>query len=244
MREAKEPPRGRARAFTLLEVLVAVAILGLGLTAILSAQYSAVGGVSHARGLSIGVGLARCKMSELEARLATEGMGDLDVREDGPCCEGSLDAAYTCEWRIEKPEFPATNAKLDLDAELDLGTSDLGAIGKLASQDGEAPAIDPAAGLSGVTDALGGAGDLAAGGVSGVASMVMGLVYPDLKLAFEAATRRVTVVVNWRDGQRSRSLEIVQWVTSPNMVAAARARANEDTDTGDASSTTTTGGGR
>lgn len=244
MRAAKAMPHERARGFTLLEVLVAVSILGLGLTAILSAQYSAVGGVSHARGLSIGVGLARCKMSELEARLATEGMGELDVREDGPCCEGSTDAAYTCEWRIEKPVFPAESAKLDLDADLDLGTDDLGAIGKLATADGEAPAIDPSAGLSGVTEALGGAGDLAAGGVGGVASMVMGLVYPDLKLAFEAATRRVTVVVHWRDGQRPRSLDIVQWVTSPNMVAAAQARAEEETDTGDTSSTTTTGGGR
>ena len=56
------PPRG----FTLLEVMVAVAILGLGLTAILSAQFSAVSATAHAKILSISTGLARCKMTELE----------------------------------------------------------------------------------------------------------------------------------------------------------------------------------
>ena len=65
--------RARRRGFTLLEVLVAVAILGLGLTAILSAQFSAVSGVAHARHMSLAVGLARCKMSEIEQQLKVEG---------------------------------------------------------------------------------------------------------------------------------------------------------------------------
>ena len=65
--------RSTARGFTLLEVLVAVAILGLGLTTILSAQFSAVIGTAHARHMSVAVGLARCKMSELEDHLQRDG---------------------------------------------------------------------------------------------------------------------------------------------------------------------------
>ncbi|MSP24105.1 MAG: prepilin-type N-terminal cleavage/methylation domain-containing protein [Myxococcales bacterium] len=235
--------RSYARGFTLLEVLVAVAILGLGLTAILSAQFSAVSAVSHARGLSVAVGLARCKMTELEGQLAKDGMSELDVNEHGPCCEGGAELGYRCEWRIEKPVFPPESAKLDLDAELDLGTDELGALSKLAASGEGAPGLDPNAGLAGVTDALGGADGLAAAGVGGVASMVMGLVYADLKLAFEAATRRVTVIVHWQDGKRPRSFDVVEWVTSPNMVAAVAASAAAD-EAELSSSSSTTGGGK
>ena len=65
MSTAPTPP-GEERGFTLLEVMVAVAILGLGLTAVLSAMFGSVKGVAHARGISVAVGLARCKMSEIE----------------------------------------------------------------------------------------------------------------------------------------------------------------------------------
>ena len=44
--------------------------------------------------------------------------------------------------------------------------------------------------------------------------MVMSLVYPELKAAFEASTRRVTVVLTWTEG-RSYDMQIVQWLTQP-----------------------------
>src|SRR5262249_13241426 len=72
-------PERRARGFTLLEVMVAVAILGLGLTAILSAQAGAFASAAHARHVSVATGLARCKMSEVEEHLAgPEGYPELD----------------------------------------------------------------------------------------------------------------------------------------------------------------------
>ncbi|MBM4360345.1 MAG: prepilin-type N-terminal cleavage/methylation domain-containing protein [Deltaproteobacteria bacterium] len=205
----------RSRGFTLLEVMVAVAILGLGLTAILSAQFGALNGVSYARGMSGAVGYARCKMSEIEEELRRDGFAELDEADSGPCC-GDGSPGYTCEWRIEKPTFPdGTSAKLDLD------TSSLGSLGKLAEGGAVAPPaggapVDASAGLSGITQALGpGASDLAAGGVSGIASMVMGMVYPTMKRLFEASSRRVTVVIHWDDRGRDRSFDVVQWVTSP-----------------------------
>ena len=61
---------------------------------------------------------------------------------------------------------------------------------------------------------------VAAGGVSGIASMVMGLVYPSLKLIFEASTRRVTATVLWTEGRKEYSVELVQWVVSPQKAGA------------------------
>ena len=79
-----------------MEVLVAVAILGLALTAILSAQYGAVRGVSHARYINQAVGLARCRMSELEEQLARDGFPELVENGNGACCNEEDVAGMTC----------------------------------------------------------------------------------------------------------------------------------------------------
>ena len=66
-------PSSSARGFTLLEVLVAVAILGLGLTMILSSQVGLFSSASRGEHLTVATNLARCKMAELEVDLlATE----------------------------------------------------------------------------------------------------------------------------------------------------------------------------
>ena len=52
-------------------------------------------------------------------------------------------------------------------------------------------------------------------GTQGLLQMVMGMVYPSLKLMFEASIRRVTVTVRWKEGPNKRELGLVQYVTSP-----------------------------
>ncbi|HHH11158.1 MAG TPA: prepilin-type N-terminal cleavage/methylation domain-containing protein, partial [Sorangium sp.] len=208
----RTPPR---RAFTLLEVMVAVAILGLSLTAILSAQFGAVKAVEHGRHMSVATGLARCRMSEIEIQLAVDGFQELDEVSQGPCCAGDDNPRMMCEWRIEKPTFPEPQyGQLDLDSSLG---GDGNALGKLA-QGAKDGSLDGAKNLGDVANVLGGqegVDDLAAGGVGGVASMVMGMVYPDLKAIFEASTRRVTVSVVWQEGGSDYDLTVVQWVTKP-----------------------------
>jgi general secretion pathway protein I len=202
------------RGFTLLEVLVAVAILGLWLTTILAGQFKAVKQASHARHLNVAIGLARCRMSEIEEELRIDGYQETDVNDSGICCEGAEAANVSCEWFIEKPTFPDPDfGALDLDSDLDTS-----ALGKLAAGATAGAATPEGGDLSNITDALSGDGDLAeaaAGGIGGVASLVMGLVYPDIKTLFEASTRRVTVVLTWTEGSQAYEIELVQWVTQP-----------------------------
>ena len=42
----------------------------------------------------------------------------------------------------------------------------------------------------------------------------MSIVYPDLKGAFEAGTRKLTVTVTWQEGGRDYSMNLEQWVTN------------------------------
>ena len=205
------------RGFTLLEVMVAVAILGLGLTAILAAQAGAVSAASHARHMSVAVGLARCKMSEIEEQLYREGFQELDQTESGPCCEGDETANISCSWRIEKPEMPEPEYG-DLDLDTDLGSGSLGALGLLDRQGKGEQVFDSDATVHDVAETLAGENDLASvasQGMGGIAAMVMSMVYPDLQMLFEASTRRVTVVLTWTEGSREYDIEVVQWITDP-----------------------------
>lgn len=217
--------RSKVRGLSLLEVMVAVAILGLGLTAILSAQAGAFSAATHARSLSLATGLARCKMMEVEEKLKREGFQETDENDSGPCCDDDDNATMRCTWRIEKPELPEPQlGSLDLDTDLSLDTPSGGALGGSGSAGisglmglaGNASSSVPASGAnlsdvaSGLTSSI-----AESGGVDGIAAMAMSFVYPDLKRFFEAGTRRVTVTVHWADGSTDRTLEIVQWFTLP-----------------------------
>lgn len=153
------PPR--RRGFTLLEVLVAVAILGLGLTAILSAQAGAFASAAHARNLSVATGLLRCKMNEVEEHLYREGFQETDETGTGPCCETDDTPNMQCTWHADRPTFPdAKFGDLNLGAALDLtgsggpagagsSSNPLGALGMLAGGMG---GPSPLAGATSVSD--------------------------------------------------------------------------------------------
>lgn len=202
-----------AGGFTLLEVLVAVAILGLGLTVVLSAQTGVFWSYSRASHLSQAPSLVRCKMSEIELELLKEGYPLLDENDEGPCCEEQFDDEYTCNWVIEKVELPELLFD-DADAGASGPPDDLaggevdGVLGQLGGLQSGALQHN-GGGTQELTDIMSGAG------AGSIATMAMTMVYPALKPMLEASIRRVTVTVNWKEGLRDRELTVTQYLTSP-----------------------------
>lgn len=229
----------RARGFSLLEVMVAVAILGLSLSVILSAQVGLFSTGTYGQHISVALGLGRCKMTELEEQFLKFGFPEVDSNDEGACCNGDLRADFTCVWKTERVELPnpppvdpfAASSASPSGGPPGGGLDGLGALGALAQAGGGfGPpggldgGLDPsqlgqaASGLSGSgTSGLSGmlAGGAAAGGVSGLAPMLFSMVYPTIKPMLEASIRRVTVTVRWREGVASRDIELLQWVTNP-----------------------------
>jgi len=217
----------KTRGFTLLEVMVAVAILGLSLTVILSAQAGLYSGGAYAQHSSVAIGLARCRMSELEERLIKLGYPEADTSDDGACCEDDSRQDMRCTWKVERVELPdAKPADLTTASSagaLALGSSGfgappagssgapggsaLGAIAQIASNPG---ALSADAGVGGIASALQGAG-----GVGGIEALAMSFVYPVLRPMLEASIRKVTVTVSWKEGTQSRDLTVVQYLTRP-----------------------------
>lgn len=203
------------RGFTLLEVLVAIAILGLGLTIVLSAQTGVFWSYARARHLSQAPGLLRCKMAEIELDMLKLGFPLMDEADDGACCEEEDIEGYSCDWTVNKvvlPELPDSDpfASGEGDAGAD-GAGSLGAFGALASlQQSGGSGLGEGAGVGDLAQMLGGGGVM-----GGIGPMVMGFVYPDLKPMLESSIRKVTVTVRWREGESDRELSAIQYITNP-----------------------------
>lgn len=221
----------KARGFTLLEVMVAVAILGLALTVILSAQAGLYSGGTYGQHSSMAIGLARCRMTELEERLVKLGYPEADEKDDGECCEDDTQQDMRCEWKVERVELPQAKAP-DLApsgsaSPLGLGSSGFGTTtGGSSPMGGAMGAGGPLSALTQLTTNPAGVGDggvsaiasqlkEGTGGMSGLEAMAMGFVYPQLKTMLEASIRKVTVTVTWKEGLQKRDLTILQYVTRP-----------------------------
>jgi general secretion pathway protein I len=201
------------RGFTLLEVMIAIAILGIGLTVILTSQTGLFSSSQRAANVSVAIGLARCKMNEVEADLLRDGFPIIDESKDGVCCEDD-ESQFQCTWQINTVTMPELGAMG--------GGADAGAGGE----------SDPLGALMGAKDSLAGGdttgaikglesmipGGSSAGpslGAGALAPMAMGIIYPQLKAMLEASIRKVIVTVKWREGSSERDLSVTQYLTNP-----------------------------
>ena len=178
-------------AFTLLEVMVAVAILALSLTAIFASEGGAIKTAHRARKMSAAANLARCKMGEIEEMVARDGLPAIEAHDRDECCEGAELEGFECEWRIERIVLPD---------ELDMG-EDGDAISELGDQAGATETLD--------NMMAGGMGDS-----DGLASMAFAIAFPALKPAIEEQVRRATVTIRWEEGRVERSFDVVQFLVA------------------------------
>ncbi|HMI93134.1 MAG TPA: type II secretion system protein, partial [Polyangiales bacterium] len=176
----------KSSGFTLLEVMVAVAILAVSLTAIFSSEAGAVKMAHRSRKMGLASLLIRCKMGEIEEQMAAEGLPAVFDAGSDECCEEGEIAGFSCDWEIEPVILPDNMfAQEDEDGEGGENPFDKmsSAMGMSGGKDGEKPSadnFDPSQLLSG-------------GGGGGLASMALQFVFPVLKPSFEAQIRRATV---------------------------------------------------
>lgn len=103
----------RAEGFTLLEVLVALAILAISSMALIDAQTAAVKMREQGDEMVVGTLLARDIMSLVELRMEKEGFGELTITEDGDFHEDEyLDAFEEYRWEYEVSRIEIDLAKI------------------------------------------------------------------------------------------------------------------------------------
>jgi general secretion pathway protein I len=195
------------RGFTLLEVMIAVAILGLSLTAIFSSEVGAANIAQRARRQNTAATLARCKMSEIEQLVAIEGLPLLDKTDQDNCCEHAPVEGYECEWIIERiilPEFGGDEEGEDEEGELpdeDRSNRQLeDTVDQLKQEGGPPP-------------------EVVAGEAGNLAVLALQLAFPILKPFLEEQVRRATVAVRWREGDKERGFDVTQYLVSEQIAS-------------------------
>ncbi len=209
MRRSSESEAG----FTLLEVMMAVAILAISLTAIFASQGGAIKVAHRARKVTVASTLARCKMGEIEETILEEGFPAVELADEDGCCEDAEIEGFTCDWIVERVELP------DPGLEEDGGEGNaIDALTEGGEEEGAAPDPEDLAGAGSVEDVLSGAAGL--GGGDMITELAMSYAYPVLQPAFEEQIRRAKITVRWNEGGRTREFDVVQYLVQPPPPAA------------------------
>lgn len=201
--------RGRAAtAFTLLEVMVALAILAMALMALADLTGNALRNHAYARDLTVATLLARGKMAALEEAYEDAGFKDFDETEEGDFAD---EGRPGFKWRVELKRPEAALAPDELISIL-LGASGGDAqdlMGKLLGTGGAK------AGQSG------GPQTASAGGLVGGMLQAQITAFGE---ALKKSLREMRLTVGWMDGRELRQFTVTTHLVVLNPKAPGGAR--------------------
>ncbi|WP_141323060.1 prepilin-type N-terminal cleavage/methylation domain-containing protein [Myxococcus sp. AB025B] len=199
----------QARGFTLLEVVVALAILGLALMAIFDLNAGAVANHVYTKRLTVASLLARSKMTDVEQQLYDDGFTPDDDEESGDFSDEGW-PQFKWKARIIAP-------KLD-------GVSPDQLIGALFNLPIGGDSSDPMSGIASLFGGGGGGDKDGKGGSSGpqpagggLGGAAMGMAQPMFTQMVQQLTqtvREVHLTVYWQEGTQLESIDLVTHVVS------------------------------
>lgn len=188
------------RGFTLLEVMVALAVLALALTAVSDVVGGALHNQVRARQLEVATMLARGRLAEAEAASEEDGFRDFDQTE-----EGTFDDQGHPEitWKLEviKPQL-----ELGPDAVLKALTGIDGGVAGLLGLD--AKGQGQAGGGSGAVPSAP-TTSLAGSPLAGPAVAMINQQLTSLGEQLKAGVRELRLTVGWKDGKAVESFTLV-----------------------------------
>ncbi|HEX8706510.1 MAG TPA: prepilin-type N-terminal cleavage/methylation domain-containing protein [Myxococcaceae bacterium] len=192
----------RNRGFTLLETVIALAILALALMAIFDLNSGALANHVYSKHLTIATLLARSKMTDLEQQLYDDGFSNDDDEESGDFSE---EGWPSFKWRAK-----IIAPKLD-------GVSPDQVIGAIFNlpMGGEGGDLDGLASMFGGSAGGQSGGPVPAGG--GMAGMAAGMMQPMMTQMVQQLTqtvREVHLTVTWKQGTVVESMDVVTHIVS------------------------------
>jgi general secretion pathway protein I len=196
------------RGFTLMEVMVALALLGLGLVVLIKSAAGNINAAEQSHMMGIATDLARGKMYDIEEQLLKDGFTDTDQSqtEAKPFDEEgwpNIFYSYKVE-QVEMPDFDQLTAM----AQGQLGSGS--AVGSGSGVGSDALGGFQNSALGGMLGMFGGA----QGGITGAqgASLIQSQ-YSMFQEILKASVRKVTLTVTWKALGNDNSMKVVAYFT-------------------------------
>lgn len=195
----------RTRGFTLLETVVALAILALALMAIFDINSGAVSNHAYAKKLTVATMLARSKMTDLEQKLYDEGFSNDDDEESGDFSQEGWD---NFKWRakIIAPKTDGVSPEQLIGAIFNLPIGEGGDMSGLAAMFG--------GGAGGGKEGKSGPSQTTSNPMAGAAMGMAQPMFTQMVQQITQTVREVHLTVYWRDGTQVESLDLVTHVVS------------------------------
>lgn len=204
----------RARGFTLLEVMLALALLGLGLTVLIKSAAGSIFSAQQAHMTGVVTDLLRGKMYDLEEKLLKDGFSDTEQHEEDQAFteEGWPTVHYS--YKIEEVELPSFEALQALAA----GSGSAGsAAGSAAGKGSDSPGGFQDSALGGMMAQFGGLGGGGAGAGSNIDAAQGGAFiqsqYTMFQQILKVSIRKVTLTATWQVMGSDRDLKVVAFFT-------------------------------
>ena len=243
----------RSRGFTLLEVMLALALLGIALTVLIRRSANSILASEESHMMGVATDLARGKMYDIEERLLKEGFTDTDQSQTdwkGFDEEGWPNVQY--KYEVIQTQFPNWD---ELQAAAQGKAKAMGS-GSATSQVGSGSGL-----TSGSADPLNNFQNSALGGMMGMMGMMGGgskgtdiggaqgasLIqsqYDMFQQILKVTVRKVKLTVKWQTLGRDRDMVVVAFFTDPAAMDKVLngMGSTEVAGTGSGSSTTSTTG--
>lgn len=213
--------------FTLLEVMIALALLGLGLTVLIKSAAGSIFNSQQAHMMGVATDLARAKMYDIEEKLLKDGFSDTEQHEEDQSFteEGWPQIKYSYKVEVvELPSFDDLQAIAQGHAKAGSGSagggSGLGSgLGSGSGSGFEDSAFANSA-LGGMLSQFGGFGGAGGGAGKGSgdigaavgASFVQGQ-YTMFQQILKVSLRKVSLTLNWKVLGNDRDMKVVQFLT-------------------------------
>ena len=200
------------RAFTLLEVMLALALMGLGLVVLIKSAAGNIASSEEAHMMGVATDLARGKMYDIEEILLKDGFTDTDQSQESDKCfddEGWPSICYS--YKVEEPTLPSYDELQAMAQGAAAKGSGAGSGSDLGSD--QAPGGFENSALGGMIGMMGAFG----GGTQDITAAQGGALiqgqYSMFQEILKVSVRKVTLTMKWKVLGRDRAMKVVAFFT-------------------------------